>query len=115
MLYFDHNINHMGKFKRGLFLGALLGAGSVWMNTTKRGREIRDQIIDAAADAYVKLKKELLDSKRVKELTKHEYVKKVDTFVTAYARKHKMQAEVANRVKKILVAQFKRMKADLQK
>ena len=31
----------MGKFKKGFLFGGLLGAGIMWMSTTKKGREVR--------------------------------------------------------------------------
>ena len=29
----------MGKFKKGVFFGSLLGASMMWMSTTKKGKE----------------------------------------------------------------------------
>ena len=49
----------MGTFKKGLFFGGLLGAGLMWLNTTKQGRELRENMLNYAADDITKGKVQL--------------------------------------------------------
>jgi len=35
----------MGNFKKGLFLGGLLGAGLMWLNVTPKGREMKAKLL----------------------------------------------------------------------
>ncbi|MEK7084784.1 MAG: hypothetical protein AAB932_06120, partial [Patescibacteria group bacterium] len=60
----------MGKFKKGLFLGGILGAGLMWLNTTTRGKEKREEIFDHAAEIYRRVKEEIKDSDAVAGLKK---------------------------------------------
>ncbi len=60
----------MGKFKKGLFMGGLLGAGMMWLNTTKKGKETRDKLIDQSAEVYALLKDNILASDQYKNLYK---------------------------------------------
>ncbi len=49
----------MGSFKKGLFLGGLLGAGLVWLNTTVKGKQIREKILVHADALYIELKESI--------------------------------------------------------
>jgi len=104
----------MGMFKKGLLLGGLLGAGLMWLNTTGRGKEVRDKILDAAADVYVKLKKELLESKQYKQLQKNEYVKLVKEYVDKYAIENGLAENVKNVVVKLVSSQWGKLKEELR-
>ena len=44
----------MGKFNKGVVLGGVLGAAIVWLNTTTKGKQYRTQLVDQAADIYMK-------------------------------------------------------------
>jgi len=105
----------MGKFKKGLCLGGLLGAGLVWLNTTQKGRDMREQMLDHAAEVYVGLKEKVLASKELKNLNKNQYVKMVKESVNKYAVENGLAENVKNMVVKVVSAQYKNLKGELKK
>jgi len=105
----------MGKFKKGLCLGGLLGAGMMWLNTTKKGKEMRDEMLDHAAEVYVGLKDKILASSKYKDLTKHEYVKMAQELVNKYAVENGLAENVKKMVEKLVVAQWKNLKGEMKK
>lgn len=100
----------MGKFKAGLFLGGLLGAGLAWLNLTQKGRETRDQILDHAAKIYAALKEKVQASEQFKELSKNEYVKLVKEYVDKYAIENGLAEKVKNVIIKVVSAQYNTIK-----
>ena len=99
----------MGKFKTGMFLGGILGAGLVWLSTTKKGRETRDQMLDHAGKVYSELKDKVLSSPQYKDLKKNEYVKMVKEYVDKYAIENGLADNVKNIVTKVVQGQWKNM------
>ncbi len=104
----------MGMFKKGLFFGGLLGAGLMWLSTTKKGREVKEQVLDYAADVYVKLKNEVLKTQTYKNFDKNEYVKKVKVFVDKYAVENGLAENVKGMVVKLVSAQWKTLQEELK-
>ncbi len=100
----------MGKFKKGMFLGGLLGAGLVWLNTTKKGKQVRDQVLDHAAEVFAELREKLEGSKEWDNLTKSKYVKMAKAAVEKYASKNGLPANVANMITKLVTNQWKNLK-----
>ncbi|MBT3816958.1 MAG: YtxH domain-containing protein [Candidatus Magasanikbacteria bacterium] len=105
----------MGKFKKGFLFGGLLGAGIMWMSTTKKGREVRDQLLDHAAEVYGRVKVDLLSSKKVKDLNKNMYVKKVTEVVDKYAIENGLADNVKQMVMKVVLQQWDKIKKDFKK
>ncbi|MBT4121093.1 MAG: hypothetical protein HOA57_00310 [Candidatus Magasanikbacteria bacterium] len=105
----------MGKFKKGLCLGGLLGAGLVWLNTTQKGRDMREQMLDHAAEVYVGLKEKVLVSKEYKNLNKNQYVKLVRESVNKYAVENGLAENVKKMVVKVVSAQYKNLKGEMEK
>ena len=102
--------NYMGTFKKGLFFGGLLGAGLMWLNTTKRGKELRDNLLDYAAEVYEEVKTKITSSKQWEKLTKNEYVRTVEEVVNKYAVEHDLSDKVRDVVEKVVKAQWKKVK-----
>ncbi|MBI2989689.1 MAG: YtxH domain-containing protein [Candidatus Magasanikbacteria bacterium] len=102
----------MGTFKKGFILGSLLGAGMVWLNATKKGRLLRDEILDQAALIYSKVLKQIQDSGSWEQLTKHKYVMMVKDTVNAYTAEHALPAQVKATILSILANQWSRLKKD---
>ena len=105
----------MGKFKKGLFFGGILGAGMMWLNTTKKGKEMREEMLDHAAEIYVTIKEKALNSKQYQDLNKNEYVKMVKEMVDKYAVKNGMADNIKKMVTKVLTAQYKNLKSEIKK
>lgn len=100
----------MGKFKAGIFLGGLLGAGLMWLNLTPKGRETRDQMLDHAAKIYSILKDKIKSSAEYKNLSKIEYVKFVKEYVDKYAIENGLAEKVKNIIIKVVSSQYKNIK-----
>ncbi len=102
----------MGTFKKGLFFGGILGAGLMWLNTTKRGKEMRDHLLEYAADVYEEVKVKITSSKQWEKLTKNEYVRTVEEVVNKYAVEHDLSDKVRDVVEKVVKAQWKKIKGE---
>ena len=113
--YARNNKKHMGKFKKGLCLGGLFGAGLMWLNTTKKGKEVREEMLDHAAEVYVKVKDQVLASDKYKNLTKSQYVKMVGEYVDKYAVKNGLADNVKKMVSKLVNAQWNNLKGQMKK
>ncbi len=105
----------MGRFKKGLFLGSLLGAGVVWLNTTKKGRETKDKILDHAAVVYSKALQQARDSGALDKLTKQKYVKIVREIVDKYAIQNDLAANVKSMVVKVVGSQWSNVQKEIKK
>jgi gas vesicle protein len=97
----------MGKFKKGLFIGGLLGAGITWLNVTKKGKETRDQLLDHAAVVYAQVMEKAKVSKAMKDFNKNKYVKIVKEVVDKYAIENGLSEKVKNLVIKLVSTQWK--------
>ena len=102
----------MGKFKKGLFFGGLLGAGMMWLNTTKKGKETRDQLLDHAADVYAEVKDKTLASEQWDKMTKTKYYKAVESAVNKYAVENDLVDSMRDMIEKVVKAQRKKLKGE---
>jgi gas vesicle protein len=100
----------MGTFKKGLFVGGLLGAALMWLNTTKKGKETREQILDNAAVVYSQVIEKARQSDALTEMTKNKYVKLVKEAVDKYAEENEMAEYLKNMITKVVSAQWKNVK-----
>lgn len=105
----------MGRFKKGLVLGGLLGAGLVWLNATKKGKELRDQAIDYAAEIFSDIKKRIMESETWDSMSRSKYVKMVEDAVDAFGKRKGLAENVIQLVKKLLSAQWSSLEKDLKK
>lgn len=105
----------MGRFKKGLVLGGLLGAGLMWLNSTKKGKETRDRVLDAAADVYAQVKKEVLASGQWQKITESKYAALVEKAVEKYAKQNKLAAYLKDMITEMVKAQWKGLKTDVAK
>ncbi len=105
----------MGKFKKGLFLGTLLGAGLTWLNSTTKGKETRGNLIDHAEKIYPEIKDKILSSEAWKSMTKSKYIKLVDKQVSLYAKKYKLPSTAKKLISKVVIAQWNNLQAAIMK
>jgi len=105
----------MGKFKKGVFLGGLLGAGVMWLNTTKKGREVREQLLDSSAEVYAQVKNKLSESGALENMTKNKYIAMVGDVVDKYAIQTGMADNVKKMVTKLVNSQWKQVKKGSKK
>ena len=97
----------MGKFKAGIFLGGLLGAGLMWFNLTPKGRETRDQMLDHSAKIYSIIKENVQTSEQYKNLSKNAYLTLVKEYVDKYAIENGLAEKVKNIIIKVVSSQYK--------
>ena len=98
----------MGRFKKGLFLGGLLGAALMWMNVTPKGKEMRDKLMGQVDDLYGQLKESI---KQLEGPTKEMYGALVERAVEEYAAKKEMALDMKNQ----LVRELKKRWNDLER
>ena len=94
-------------------MGGLIGAGLTWMSTTKKGREVRDEILDKAAEVYEDLKKKVMASEQYKKMTKSQFVSMVRDTVDKYAAKNGLADNVKTMMVKLVSAQWDRLRKEI--
>lgn len=105
----------MGKFKHGLLAGGLLGAGMMWLNTTKKGRAMRSEIMEAAHEVYGRVKEQMMASDQWETMSKHAFVQKVTEIVNTYAIENGLADNVKNLVIKVVSSQYQNIKKEMKK
>ena len=98
----------MGRFKKGAVIGGLLGAGLMWMFSTKKGKEVRQQMVEVATKLYPDVKKKVVASGGWKKVSKSKYTKIVQEVVDKYAVNNKLANNAKNMVVRLLNAQFRK-------
>lgn len=101
-------------FKKGLLFGGFMGASMMWLNTTKKGREIREKLLDHAADVYESVKNEVMTSGAWKNMNKNKYVQMVNEYVDKYAIKTGLAEDTAKMLKKTLHSQWGRISGEIE-
>lgn len=98
----------MGRFKKGLFLGGLLGATLMWLNATPKGKEMRAKVGEYLDPLYRELKSSLA---QLEGPTREMYEALVDRAVEEYA----VKKEMASDMKAVLIRKLKKKWVDLEK
>jgi len=98
----------MGRFKKGLFLGGLLGAAMMWLNATPKGKEMRSKILEHLNPLYNELKASI---KQLEGPTKEMWDALVERAVAEYSAKK----EMAEDVKDQLIRQLQKKWCELEK
>jgi len=98
----------MGKFKKGLFLGSLVGAGMMWLNATPKGKEMRSKLVEHSKPLYDELKESL---KQLEGPTKEMYEALVERAVAEYGDRKDM----ADEMKMMLIRDLKKKWSKLEK
>lgn len=101
----------MGRFKKGLFLGGLLGAGLMWLNATVKGKEYRSKIIAHLEPLYNELKESI---KKLEGPTKEMWDALVERAVEEYAAKKEMALEVKNTLIKELQKRWEKLEKEIR-
>jgi len=105
----------MGKFSKGLFFGGLAGAGLMWLGVTKKGKEVKEKILDHAADVYGDIKDVLMKSDAWKKMNKNQYVKMVKEKVDKYAIENGLAENVKNMIVKVVSSQWNNIQKEIKK
>ena len=102
----------MGKFKKGLFLGGLLGAAAMWLNSTPKGKEMREKLMGQANDLYGQLKDSI---KQLEGPTKEMYDALVERAVEEYGSKIEMATDMKNQLVRELKKRWKDLAKEMKK
>ena len=102
----------MGRFKKGLFLGGLMGAALMWLNATPKGKEMREKMMSQANDLHDQLKESL---RQLDGPTKEMYDSLVERAVEEYAAKKEMAMEVKNQLVRELKKRWKNLEKEIKK
>lgn len=83
----------MGRFKKGLFLGGLLGAGLMWLNATPKGKEMRAKLAEHLTPLFNELKASI---KKLEGPTQEMYDALVERSVEEYSAKKQLAVDFKN-------------------
>ncbi|MEK7624975.1 MAG: hypothetical protein AAB467_01340 [Patescibacteria group bacterium] len=98
----------MGRFKKGVFLGGLLGAALMWLNATPKGKEMRAKLSTHLEPLFNEL---VVSLKQLEGPTKEMYDALVERAVAEYAAKK----ELAEEVQSHLIRELKKRWTKLQR
>ena len=102
----------MGAIKKTLFFGGLMSAGLVWLTGTKKGKEVRDQLLDHSAAIYVSVKKKIQKIDKQYNVSKAQYVKLAKETLNEYFEKHPVPGAIKDLVQKVVVSQWENLKEE---
>jgi gas vesicle protein len=102
----------MGRFKRGLFLGGLLGAALMWLNATPKGREMRAKLAAHLEPLFNELRTSI---KQLEGPTRDMYDALVERAVAEYAAKKDMAEDMKSHLVRELKKKWKEIEKDLKK
>lgn len=98
----------MGRFKKGLFLGGLLGAAMMWLNATPKGKELRSKFAAHFEALYGELEASL---KKLEAPTREMYHALVQRAVAEYTEKKELAVEM----KELLIKELKKKWKELER
>lgn len=101
----------MGRFKKGLFLGGLLGAGLMWLNATVKGKEYRAKILAHLDPLYNELKESI---KKLEGPTREMWDALVERAVEEYAAKKEMAIDMKNNLIKELQKRWDKLEKEIR-
>lgn len=101
----------MGKFKKGLFLGGLLGAGLAWLNFSPKGKEYRDKMLAHVEPLYNELKDSL---KKLEGPTREMYDALVERAVEEYAAKKELAVDMKNNLIRELKKKWSQVEKEIK-
>jgi len=102
----------MGKFKKGMFFGGLLGAGLMWLNATPKGKEMRAKLLAHSRPLYDELKNSI---KQLEGPTREMYDALVERAVAEYTDKKEMAGEMKALLIRDLKKKWKGLEKELKK
>lgn len=102
----------MGKFKKGLLIGGLLGAVFTWLNVTPKGKEYRDKLLGHTDALYNQLKENI---KQLEGPTKEMYEALVERAVAEYADKKEIAMDMKGKLIKELKKKWNSIQKEIKK
>lgn len=102
----------MGNFKRGLFLGGIVGALLMWLNATPKGKEMRAKLAAHLEPLFKELKVSL---KQLDGPTRDMYDALVERAVEEYGAKKQLADEIKDQLVRKLKKRWDEVEKSLQK
>ena len=101
----------MGKFKKGLVIGGVLGAGLMWLNATVKGKEYRAKILAHLEPLYSELKTSIM---KLEGPTKEMWDALVERAVEEYAAKKELAVDVKNNLVRELSKKWDELEKEIR-
>lgn len=101
----------MGRFKKGLVLGGLVGAGLMWLNATVKGKEYRAKLIAHLEPLYNELRESI---KKLEGPTKEMWDALVERAVEEYSTKKELATDVKNNLIKELQKRWEKLENEIR-
>lgn len=101
----------MGRFKRGLLLGGIVGAGLMWLNATVKGKEYRNKLVAHLEPLYNELKDSI---KKLEGPTHEMWNALVERAVEEYAAKKEMAVDMKNNLIKELQRRWSKLEKEIR-
>jgi len=92
-----------------------LGASMMWMSTTKKGKEIKEKLLDQAAEVYLDLKDKVVSSDAYDKMTKNEFVVMAQQAVDKYAVRNGLADKTKKMMTKLVSTQWANLQKELKK
>jgi len=102
----------MGRFKKGLVVGGLLGAGLMWLNATVKGKEYRAKILAHLDPLYNELKESI---KKLEGPTKEMWNALVERAVEEYGAKKELAMDIKNNLVRELQKKWENLEEEIKK
>jgi len=91
-----------------------MGAGLIWLTSTKKGKEVRDQLLDQSAEIYLSLKKKAVKLDKRYNITKSQYIKIAKESMDEYFKKHPIPAAMKGIIQNVVISQWETFKEEAQ-
>lgn len=104
----------MGKLSKGIFLGSLLGAGAMWLNTTEKGKNLRDSFIDHAENVYEQVKQKVQETETYQDLSEKEFKQIIENVTEKYANKKKLGSMTKKVIVRLINKHMNSLKAEIK-
>ena len=101
----------MGKFKKGLVIGGVLGAGLMWLNATVKGKEYRAKILAHLEPLYSELKTSIM---KLEGPTNEMWDALVERAVEEYAAKKELAVDVKNNLVRELSKKWDELEKEIR-
>lgn len=101
----------MGRFKKGLVLGGIIGAGLMWLNATVKGKEYRAKILAHLDPLYNELKESI---KKLEGPTREMWDALVERAVEEYGAKKELAMDTKNNLIKELQKRWDKLEREIR-
>ena len=101
----------MGRFKKGLVVGGIIGAGLMWLNATVKGKEYRAKLMAYMDPLYNELKESI---KKLEGPTREMWDALVERAVEEFAAKKEMALDMKNNLIKELQKKWDKLEKEIR-